>query len=339
MNSIAYVVPYFGRFNNYFQLWLNSCAANPMVDWLIFTDDKRSFVYPKNVHVTYSTFQEMKAKVESTFRMSVWLEHAYKLCDLRPLYGVIFKDELRGYDFWGYCDVDLIWGDIRKYVTDELLDNYYRIFQYGHCCLIKNIDLVTGFYNNAVSGMLDYRIVLQSPLNYAFDEDDRWGCNVAFDNLFKDKFFKDNPAYDINVKKKNFYPADSMNRENTKVLFEYDNGKVYGYEKNDGGLVKQEYLYVHLQKRNMTFSMKSVWDNHYLIIPNKFVDYPDSGLDLRLFNKLQSFPLFYIHEWKRKWRKLKNAFLDDSKIKCASRNKLEHCLDKLLGRKEYLWRE
>lgn len=339
MKSIAFVVPYFGRFNNYFQLWLNSCAANPTVDWLIFTDDRRPFGYPGNVHVTFTTLQKIKSKAESTFRMSVWLEHAYKLCDLRPLYGAVFKDELRGYDFWGYCDVDLIWGDIRKYVTDELLEKYYRIFQYGHCCLIKNVDWVTGFYKNTVVGMTDYRMVLQSPLNYAFDEHKQWGCNVAFDHLFKDKFFKDNPAYDVNVKKKRFYPADSMNRENTHVIFEYDNGKVYGYEKNNGNLVKQEYLYVHLQKRDMKISLQSVSDNHYLIIPNSFVNYPDTGLDVRLFNKLQPFPFFYLHEWKRKWEKLRNAFLNDSKIKSASRNKTEHCLDKLLKRKEYLWRK
>lgn len=339
MKSIAFVVPYFGRFNNYFQLWLNSCAANPTVDWLIFTDDKRPFDYPNNVHITYTTLQEIKKKVQTAFCMPVWLEHAYKLCDLKPLYGIIFKDELRGYDFWGYCDMDLIWGDIRKYVTEELLKEYYRIFQYGHCCLIKNIGLMTGFYDNAVSGMLDYKTVLQSPLNYAFDENEQWGCNVAFNSLFKDKFFKENPAYDVNVKKKKFYPAESMNKKEVEALFEYDNGRVYGYEKGDGGLVKQEYLYVHLQKRDMAFPEQVVLGNHYLIVPNKFIKYPDIGLDIRLFNQLQPFPFFYAHEWKRKWSKLRNAFLDDSKIKSASRNKLEHCLDKLLGRKEYLWRK
>lgn len=336
MKSIAFVVPYFGLFNNYFQLWLNSCAANPTVNWLIFTDDKREFDYPNNVHVIYTTLHEVKTRVEKTFGMSVWMEHAYKLCDLKPLYGAIFKDELSNYDFWGYCDVDLIWGNIRKYVTEEMLDKYYRIFQYGHCCLIRNIDPVTKFYNNSVSRMLDYRMVLQSPLNYAFDENKQWGCNVAFDSLFKSEYFKGNPAYDVNVKRKKFYPADSMDKKKAEVLFEYDNGMVYGYEKNGGVLVRQEYLYVHLQKRDMAFPGQTVLGNHYLIVPNKFIKYPDIGLDIRLFNQFQPFPFFYTHEWKRKWGKLRNAFLDDSKVKSASRNKLEHCLDKLLGRKKYL---
>ena len=339
MKSIAFVIPYFGLFNNYFQLWLNSCSKNPSIDWLIFTDDKRPFDYPDNVHVTYTTLHEVKKRIESTFGLSIWMEHAYKLCDFKPFYGAIFKPELKNYDFWGYCDVDLIWGNIRKYLTDDLLDKYYKIFQYGHCCLIQNVDSVTRLYDDSASGMLDYKTVLQSPLNYAFDENNEWGWNVAFDTLLKYEYLKDNWAYDVYVKKKKFYPADSMDKKKTEGLFEYDNGAVYGYEKIKNTLVKQEYLYVHLQKRDMAFPEQSVLGNHYLIVPNKFVKYPDRKLDVRLFDKLQPFPFLYMHEWQRKWRKLRNAFLDDSKIKNASRNKLEHYLDKLLGRKEYLWRK
>ena len=40
MNRIALVVPHFGHFNNYFKLWMQSCIANPKVDFLVFTDDK-----------------------------------------------------------------------------------------------------------------------------------------------------------------------------------------------------------------------------------------------------------------------------------------------------------
>ena len=70
------------------------------------------------------------------------------------------------------------------------MDKYYKIFQYGHCCLIKNVDSVTRLYDNSVSGMLDYKTVLQSPLNYAFDENNEWGWNVAFDTLLKYEYLR-----------------------------------------------------------------------------------------------------------------------------------------------------
>ena len=41
----------------------------------------------------------------------------YKLCDYKPVYGLIFDEDLQDYDFWGHCDVDLIFGDIRKFIN------------------------------------------------------------------------------------------------------------------------------------------------------------------------------------------------------------------------------
>ena len=41
MNRIAIIIPYFGKFNNYFKFWLESACANQDVDFLVFTDDNR----------------------------------------------------------------------------------------------------------------------------------------------------------------------------------------------------------------------------------------------------------------------------------------------------------
>lgn len=64
--------------------------------------------------------------------MQVWLEKPYKLCDFRPLYGEIFSNYVDGYDFWGYCDCDLIFGDIRKFLTEELLSTKDYLLGMGH---------------------------------------------------------------------------------------------------------------------------------------------------------------------------------------------------------------
>ncbi|WP_368731163.1 DUF6625 family protein [Lacticaseibacillus paracasei] len=37
MKKCCFVIPYFGNFPNYFQLFLNSCKKNPHYDWLFFT--------------------------------------------------------------------------------------------------------------------------------------------------------------------------------------------------------------------------------------------------------------------------------------------------------------
>ena len=109
MYSIAYVVPYFGKFPKGFQFWLLSCKCNPSIDWLIFTDDKTPYDYPENVKVTYWTFNQMKKKAQAIYDFQIFLERPYKLCDFKPAYGEIFADELKNYDFWGHCDIDLVW--------------------------------------------------------------------------------------------------------------------------------------------------------------------------------------------------------------------------------------
>ena len=41
-----------------------------------------------------------------------------KLCDYKPAYGLIFEDELIGYDYWGFCDTDILLGDIYQFLED-----------------------------------------------------------------------------------------------------------------------------------------------------------------------------------------------------------------------------
>lgn len=67
MKKCVLIIPYFGKFHNYFQLFLNSCGQNPEFDWLIFTDDRRDFVYPDNVRVHYCEFRDIQELFQSKF--------------------------------------------------------------------------------------------------------------------------------------------------------------------------------------------------------------------------------------------------------------------------------
>ena len=67
MKTICYIIPYFGKLPINFDLWLNSCATNPTINWLIFTNDKRTFNYPQNVRVEYMEFDDFKKKVQNHF--------------------------------------------------------------------------------------------------------------------------------------------------------------------------------------------------------------------------------------------------------------------------------
>ena len=58
--SIVYLIPYFGKLPESFQMWLLSCKMNPSIDWLLLTDDKTEYDYPDNVHVSYMSYEDIK---------------------------------------------------------------------------------------------------------------------------------------------------------------------------------------------------------------------------------------------------------------------------------------
>lgn len=81
---------------------------------------------------------DFRNKIQSKFDFKISLERAYKICDFRPAYSYIFQEELEKYQFWGYCDLDLIFGDIDKYLSDELLSENFVIGKYGHFSIYQN---------------------------------------------------------------------------------------------------------------------------------------------------------------------------------------------------------
>ncbi|RLB65728.1 MAG: hypothetical protein DRH08_07575 [Deltaproteobacteria bacterium] len=79
----------------------------------------------------------------------------YKLCDFKPAFGTIFAEYLNEYDFWGNADIDLIYGNIRRFLTEELLSEYDVItsrkeYLAGHLTLYRNRPEFNRLYENSV---------------------------------------------------------------------------------------------------------------------------------------------------------------------------------------------
>ena len=142
------ILPYFGKFNNYFNLWLDSCKYNNDIDWLIITDNHINQI-SNNIKVINKTFEDLKSYIQKKFNFKINLETPYKLCDYKPYYGYIFEEYIKGYDFWGYCDCDLIFGDINKFIIQDIFDKYDKIFRRGHLSFIRNNKYInTNFFKH-----------------------------------------------------------------------------------------------------------------------------------------------------------------------------------------------
>lgn len=180
-NRIALVSVYFGKLPWYFSFFLRSCAANSNVTFYIVTDQPGPPRLPENVHIVTMTLPELQQIMSRKLGFEVSLTYAYKLCDYKPSYGIIFDDLLSEYSFWGYCDIDLIFGDIRGFITDDVLDQHDVItiredYLAGYFTLFRNQDVINRLFQQS----RDYRLVFTSEEHFCFDE-----CNFLFVHLAK----------------------------------------------------------------------------------------------------------------------------------------------------------
>jgi hypothetical protein len=214
---------------------------------------------PENVKILQMSFEDVKNLIQQKFDFPIQLLTPYKLCDFKPAYGEIFQEYISQYDFWGYGDIDLIYGNLRQFITEELLSSFDRIFSCGHLSIIKNEDKWNTVYRKDVPGCFSYRNVFSEKDSFTFDE---WGRNdlggyfqIAQQSGMK--IYNKKLYADIDVKFNALKCDFGGNKEQRQI--EYNKKKIY-YEFNRGKLVQHwknnskdfvDLAYIHLQKRAM----------------------------------------------------------------------------------------
>ena len=281
-SKVAFVIPYIGTFRKDFPLFLNSCKENPSVDFLFFCDNTEQYELKNwggNIHVYYSTLQDFKRRAQRLFdNIQVSLETPYKLCDFRPLYGMMFAEELAGYDYWGHCDTDVILGDIRKMLDKPISEGYLKIQLHGHLSLYHNDAYTNNVFrehhpepHNGFPGIVTYEEVLTSPHSYAFDEGN--GVGLTWLRYHKKDFFVD---YSLFSNPNRMIKSFSSNQDGilnvTRRYYEYDNGTLIEHTiGKDGCDSTKELLYVHFYQRTISVCVKDY--SHYIVVPNKAIPY------------------------------------------------------------------
>lgn len=248
--KIAIIGVYFGKLPKYFNLWLQSCKYNETIDFLIFTDNIIENV-PKNVFVYKMTLKKMKEMADFALGFATALTTPYKCCDFRPAYGCIFSKYIKNYDFWGHCDFDLIFGDIRNFITDDILSENDKIFNLGHLSLYKNNEECNNYFKLEGSKCGDYKTVFKNEINVAFDE--KGGIYQIYKKNSIPVYDKRKFA-DISMIYKRFRLA--LNDTNYKYqVFYWENGHTYRKYIDMGSVKKEEFCYIHFKKRpNFTIS-------------------------------------------------------------------------------------
>lgn len=169
--SIIFIIPYFGQWPFWMPFFIESCRANPDINWLLISDCEALPSLPRNVELRKSSFVEYCVWVSSRLGFKFAPSNPYKLCDLKPAYGYLHEQDITGYDYWGFSDLDLIYGNLRAYFTDVRL-NKFKFFSTherrvsGHLCLVRNEPELRELFWR----IRDFKVRIQDPKNHALDE-------------------------------------------------------------------------------------------------------------------------------------------------------------------------
>ena len=248
-NRIALVVAYFGRFPNYFPLWLKSCSYNPTIDFWVFTDQEIQGL-PSNVRCVKMSLPEMRDRATKVLGFEAALSRPYKCCDYKPIYGLMFADYLEAYDYWGHCDIDLIFGDLQYYFDKYNLYDYEKFGMLGHLSLFKNNEKVNKAYM-IPNGHMNCRDVYTNENNMVFDE--LPGISTIMKEngfkVFMRRIFIDIATMYHRYRIIDVYPLDEKPINYKYQTFYWERGKTYHVYLKEGNICKDEYLYIHFQKR------------------------------------------------------------------------------------------
>lgn len=240
---------YMGPLPNYFALWLRSAAANPQVDFLLVCDHPPSQSLPCNVSCKSTELEQLRQLWSEMAGFTVALTSPYKLNDFKPLFWRL-ADDLNRYDYWGYCDLDLLFGDLAP-LLDRTLGHFDMILSEGHLRFLRNDARTRNAWREIITPRR-WQDILADPANYGMDE--HHGINRVFAGSDRSWFADSGMIADIdpNFRQLRLLPCF---KNYTVQAFFWDNGKLFRERYHDGRYWRDEFLYIHLQKRRMALEL------------------------------------------------------------------------------------
>lgn len=267
--KIAMFMPYFAadpkNIPALYATWLKTAAANSAIDFFVVTnlkvEERKDF---GNIHYLFMEPEDFWEKLRAILDFPI--SHAYyKTGEYRVFFGIIFRDILRGYDYWGTTEQDIIYGDILKFISPCLEQGADVIGRYGPFRLIKNTEDLCNMPFFEVRNM-DHPLTLKD----AFSTDFCWyfdeiaGMNVRYHQAGIKVHLLDECIGDITVKNKYLH----CDGKDGQWRFTWKEGKLIGYDQSQK---MSEFLCIHLQKRKMTIEGNIDSAKTLSIVPNRIV--------------------------------------------------------------------
>ena len=272
-----------------------------MVDFLYFTDCGLPKKIYRNTIFFETDYASYCKRVSDALGINFSSEYgAYKLCGCKPFYGIIHEEELRGYDYWGFGDIDLVYGNLSDMLNDENYRKYDFITAHservaGHLTVMRNVEK----YNKAAFNIPLWREKLESEEFHGLDEEPEYGniinpckryINSAYFHFFKRFFGRNRYRYFDAVQRftqflhpkvlfKERYTTP-IPRPEAPYYYDLNNGKIIipkgqWYKMPNGGNI---YLHFLCFKKTIYRQTEVYWREGFYKIPVDFDFEHSNGL-------------------------------------------------------------
>lgn len=96
----------------------------PFPEWMdLFLADFQNTMKPQGYTLVLDTdLPDFKRRVKEKLGIDCTIVRGQaKIWDYRCALGFLYEEEIKGYDYWGHCDLDMVFGNVSKFIPDEKL--------------------------------------------------------------------------------------------------------------------------------------------------------------------------------------------------------------------------
>jgi len=132
------IVPWFGPLPGWFPHWKEN------------VDRLQKYGYDLLMPTDLAEFKRRVADKLGVMKCPVEYGKA-KVHDYRATFGVLYAEEIKGYDFYGHTDLDCAYGQLDKWVTDDMLSRLdvhsnHHSYVCGPWTLYRNTDGINNLF-------------------------------------------------------------------------------------------------------------------------------------------------------------------------------------------------
>jgi hypothetical protein len=275
--TFCVIIPYIGKLPSSFNIFLDSARKNDRITFFIFSDSNDVLKYAGgNIIVNILSLEDIICRCPKDCRRG--LRIPYKLCDYKPLYGELFKDYITDFEFWGYCDIDLVLGDLQSYLFGLELSRFDRLFDWGHLTFYRNVPEVNRLYRQDDSLRLGHRFVFNTTIACNYDEK---GMNKLCEMKLGDRWLHELPIVDVYWWSASLKSWKKEYMNNQQLYVHYPTGKLLQYIRLESNkFICNEICYMHMMLRKIVVSENSfTFSEPYLITHKGITTFKSSQID------------------------------------------------------------